>query len=81
MSDLLFIVSRTELKQYRYLKRVFENESREVILDRRIGERRQSLGSLPVERRHVDRRQRDITRELQTTGWALVRRPATYAGQ
>ena len=46
MSDLLFIVSRTELKQYRYLKRVFENESREVILDRRIGERRQSLHQL-----------------------------------
>jgi len=78
MADLLFIVSRTEPRQYLYLKHVFGDESRDVVLDRRIGERRQSLTPPPVERRHIDRRQRDITRELQSTGWALVRRPASY---
>jgi hypothetical protein len=79
MADLLFIVSRTEPKQYLYLKHVFADESRDVVLDRRIGERRRSLRPPPVEKRHVNRRQRDVTRELQSSGWALVRRPVTYS--
>ena len=79
MADLVFIVSRAEPKQYLYLKNVFADESRDVVLDRRIGgERRRSLRLPPVERRHIDRRHRDITRELQSSGWALVRRPVTY---
>ena len=79
MADLVFIVSRTEPKQYLYLKYVFADESKDVVLDRRMGgERRRSLRRLPTERRHVDRRHRDITRELQSSGWALVRRPLTY---
>ena len=75
MVDLPFIVSRTEPKQYLYLKHVFADESRDVVLDRRGGERRQSQRRPPAERRHVERRHRDITRELQSSGWALVRRP------
>jgi len=78
MADLLFIVSRTEPKQYLYLKHVFADESRDVVLDRRIGERRRSLRPPQFERRHLDRRRRDVARELQSTGWALVRRPVTY---
>ena len=78
MADLLFIVSRTEPKQYLYLKHVFADESRDVVLDRRMSERRRGLRPPPIERRHIDRRQRDVTRELQSTGWALVRRPVTY---
>ncbi len=79
MADLLFIVSRTEPKQYLYLKHVFADESRDVVFDRRIGgERRRSLSPLRVERRHIERRYRDITSELQSSGWALVRRPVTY---
>ena len=78
MADLLFIVSRTEPKQYLYLKHVFADESRDVVLDRRVSERRLGLRPRPIERRHIDRRQRDVTRELQSTGWALVRRPVTY---
>src|SRR2546425_637955 len=54
MADLVFIVSRAEPKQYLYLKHVFADESRDVVLDRRIGgERRRSLRLPPVERRHV----------------------------
>ena len=77
MPDFLFIVSRNEPKQYLYLKHVFADESREVILDRRGGERRQGQRSPPLaeRRRGVERRRRDITRELQSSGWALVRRP------
>ena len=78
MADLVFIVSRTEPKQYLYLKHVFADQSRDVVLDRRAGERRRSLRPPPMDRRHIDRRHRDITRELQSWGWALVRRPVTY---
>ena len=77
MPDLVFIVSRSEPKQYMYLKHFWADEGRDVILDRRTGERRQSLRPPPVERRHVEwRRQHDITQELRSPGWALVRRPA-----
>jgi hypothetical protein len=78
MADLIFIVSRTEPKQYFYLKHVFADESRDVVLDRRMGERRRSLRPPRVERRHIHRRYRDITKELQSSGWALVRRPVSY---
>jgi hypothetical protein len=78
MADLLFVVSRTEPKQYFYLKHAFADERRDVVLDRRVGERRRSLRPSTVDRRHIDRRQRDVTRELQSAGWALVRRPSTY---
>ena len=75
MADLLFIVSRTEPKQYFYLKHVYADEGRDVVLDRRGSDRRRSQRPPPAERRHVERRHRDITRELQASGWALVRRP------
>ena len=78
MADLVFIVSRAEPKQYLYLKHVFADESRDVVLDRRTSERRRSLRAPTIERRHIDRRHSDITRELQSSGWALVRRPVMY---
>ena len=75
MADVVFIVSRSEPKQYLYLKHFWADEGRDVILDRRTGERRQSLRPPPVERRHVKRRrQYDITQDLRSPGWALVRR-------
>jgi len=47
----------------------------DVIIDRRTEERRQRLERASSERRrHENRRQRDITKDLQTYGWALVRR-------
>jgi len=78
VADLVFIVSRTEPKKYLYLKHVFADETRDVVLDRRTVDRRRTLRPPPIERRHIDRRHRDITRELQSSGWALVRRPVTY---
>jgi hypothetical protein len=76
MADLVFIVSRTEPKTYRYIQHVFADECRDVrvILDRRGHERRRSQRPLPTERRHMDRRHRDVTGELQSSGWAVVRR-------
>ena len=76
VADLLFIVSRTEPKRYMYLKHVYADESKDVILDRRGSERRRSQRPPPIERRHVERRRRDITRELVSSGWALVARSA-----
>ena len=74
MVDLVFVVSRTEPKYYEYLKHVYVNDSRGVILDRRLGERRRIQQWRLDERRHRERRHRDITPELESTGWALVPR-------
>src|SRR5881397_3238267 len=82
MADLVFIVSRTEPKHYLYLKHEFADESSDVVLDRRAGERRRNQRPLPTERRHMQpterrhmqRRHRDVTWELQSSGWALARR-------
>ena len=74
VAEFLLIVSRTA-QRYSYLEHVFADESRDVILDRREGsERRQRRRPATDERRHVQRRQHDITRELRSPGWALVRR-------
>jgi hypothetical protein len=74
MADLVFIVSRTEPKHYLYLKHEFADESSDVVLDRRSGERRRSQKPPPIERRHMQRRHRDVAGELQSSGWALARR-------
>ena len=72
MADLVFIVSRTELKWYAYLSHVYANESRSVILDRRVGERRGIQQWRLEERHHSERRHRNVAPELESTGWALV---------
>lgn len=74
MDKLLIIVSRSQPTLYPYLNYVFGRETADVILDRRVGERRRPRERAATERRRRDRRQRDITRDLQTFGWALVRR-------
>ena len=73
MSRLLLIVSRGEPGRYMYLKHVYGSEAVEVIVDRRVGQRRQSQRSAVLERRRGGRRQRDLTEEIQKLGWALVR--------
>jgi hypothetical protein len=74
MARLLLIVSRTKPARYTYLKHVFGSETIDVMLDRRVNEQRQRWERVGAERRGGDRRQRDITKDLQTLGWALVRR-------
>jgi hypothetical protein len=75
MADLLFIVSRSQPKRYMYLKHAYEDEGKEVILDRRGSDRRRSQRPPPTfERRHVERRHRDITPDLLASGWAVLRR-------
>ena len=76
MASLLVIVSRTEPSRFTYLKHVFASETAEVILDRRVDERRplRLVDQAATEKPDKDRRQRDITKDLQTYGWAVVRR-------
>ena len=75
MADFSVIVSRTAPQTYMHLKRAFADEERDVrvILDRRERERRRSQQLPQTDRRHVERRHRDVTGELQSTGWAVVR--------
>jgi len=70
----LLIVSRSERERYTYLQYVFDSETGDVILDRRVQERRRRDEPMSAERRRGDRRQRDITTDLQVFGWALVRK-------
>jgi hypothetical protein len=65
-------VSRTKPGTFTYMKLVSENE--DVILDRRNGDRRRIYQRATPERRHGERRRRDVMTDLQTSGWALVRR-------
>ena len=74
VSRQLLIVSRSERERYAYLQYVFDSETGDVILDRRGQERRRRDEPVSAERRRGDRRQRDITTDLQIFGWALVRR-------
>jgi len=71
---LLLIVSRSEPSRFTYLKHVFANETVDVLLDRRVEERRRRHARLAAESRHEDRRQRDIAKDLQRDGWSLLRR-------
>lgn len=74
MAILFLIVSRNEPSRFNYLRHVFAGDTVDVILDRRVAERRQRWEGVQAERRQEDRRQRDVTKDLQTYGWALVRR-------
>ncbi len=73
MAGLLFIVSPTRPGTYTYMKLVSEGAD-VVIVDRRKSDRRQINQRMPTERRHVERRRHDVMTDLQTSGWALVRR-------
>lgn len=69
------MVSRNEPGRYRWLSEAFAGEPAvEVVEDRRRGERRQGGGPAPSERRRRDRRARDVSRELDRLGYALIRR-------
>lgn len=72
MANLLLIVSRTEPDRYVYLKHILGSETVDVTLDRRVKERRRRQTPVVVERRRAERRQRDISDDLQTLGWAVV---------
>ncbi len=70
----LLIVARNRRQLYEEIKRAFAgHENVDVILDRRVLERRRSKGALEVDRRSRSRRSRPaIDEQLRTIGWSLV---------
>ena len=69
----LLIVSRSQPDRYAYLQYVFDSSTGEVILDRRVRNRRSRQEPVQTDRRGEERRQRDVSAELELYGWALVR--------
>ena len=74
MARILLIVSRAEPARYAYLRHVFRSETVDVILDRRLAERRQRQELPGTERRRGYRRHQYVSHDLKQSGWALVRR-------
>jgi hypothetical protein len=74
MGRLLVIVSRAAPGRFAYLKRLYGNETVEVIVDRRVRERRRRYQLVVNERRWESRRRRNLSDELDNFGWTLIRR-------
>ena len=70
----LLIVARHRRELYEQIKRAFAGrETVQVVLDRRVTDRRRRKESTLPERRGADRRARSIIDEqLRTIGWSLV---------
>jgi hypothetical protein len=77
MGRTLFIVSRQHPDLYAYLRERFATDTAvEVILDRRVGERRKRDVRPEVNRRRVDRRARpEVELELRTRSHAIITMP------
>jgi len=70
----LLIVARQERQLYEDLARAFAGHGGvEVLLDRRVSDRRQRPTDAPVlERRRAERRRQAIDEQLRAFGWALA---------
>jgi hypothetical protein len=72
---LVFVVSRKQPERYDFLKRAFNDEETvEIVLDRRRGQRRRETTLPAPERRRADRRTLDRNGEIDRLGWTLLRR-------
>lgn len=70
----LFVVARDKVKLHEYLTQTFSSPGNvQVVLDRRVANRRQRDAAEALERRRSDRRSRpEVDAELQTLGYASV---------
>ena len=70
----IFIVARYNPQLYEYLQREFSHDARiRIIMDRRVGERRQRSEAAPGERRQTERRQHlDVDAHLRERGVVIV---------
>ena len=76
----LVVVSRQHADLYVYLRDRFATSRAdievEIILDRRLGERRRESAPVPVQRRHQDRRHRpDVDAQLRERSHVVVTIP------
>jgi hypothetical protein len=75
LGRLVFVVSRQQPERYDFLKRAFSDEETvEIVLDRRRGQRRRQSVASDTERRRSDRRTMDRNGEIDRLGWTLIRR-------
>jgi hypothetical protein len=76
----LFVVARYNPQLYDYLQREFSHEERiRIIMDRRVGERRQRAVPASGERRQNDRRRhQDVDTNLRERGFVIL--PGTNGG-
>lgn len=75
MTPLLFIVAPGERRLYTDVARSFtDTDDVQVIVDRRVADRRRSVTPAPgLERRGGDRRlRREADEDLRVLGWALA---------
>ena len=77
MGRTLFIVSRRHPDLYAYLRERFASDPGvTVILDRRVGQRRQTDGAYAFDGRNAERRMHpEVERELQTRSHAILTIP------
>ena len=70
----LLVVARHRRELYEEIKRAFAgHESVQVILDRRVNQRREKKGQPMLDRRRNERRSRTVIDEqLRSIGWSLV---------
>ena len=72
--DLVFIVHRDRPDLAGYLRAQFAADEADIIVDRRLEQRRRERVDVTDDRRRTDRRQRSVKTQLQTIGWAIVHR-------
>ena len=73
MASLLMIVARDRMPLYDGLRAEFANDGAvDVVLDRRVGQRRREARGVGPEQRRADRRQGTIDAQLARIGWATV---------
>jgi hypothetical protein len=82
MGRTLYIVSRDHRELYAYLRERFSGDDVvEVILDRRVAQRRQRHTPYATERRRADRRSRpEVDMELQIRSHAIITLPDLPVG-
>ena len=74
MAALLMIVARDRMSLYERLREEFQGEETvDVVLDRRMGDRRRQSQPVTADQRHHDRRHTELDSHLKRIGWATVR--------
>jgi len=69
----LFIVARDEPDLFDYIKRdLYDDANAEVIVDRRVRERRQRRQPMVPDRRRSDRRKLVVSPALKAFGYAVI---------
>ena len=73
MPALLMIVARDRMPLYERLREEFDaEETVDVVLDRRVGDRRRGTQPISAEQRRAERRRAGLDNQLKRIGWATI---------